>query len=62
MNTYKTKIPHHMYYKKIDTDVFPEKVTYYSVIDHRELSIEDIIESRTNEEETSNCDSHDTSS
>lgn len=42
MNAQETKIPAHLYYKKIDTSVFPEKVTYYSVTDHRELSVEDI--------------------
>jgi hypothetical protein len=51
MDTQKTKIPAHLYYKKIDDSVFPEKVTYYSVLDHRELSIEDILGSQKKEAE-----------
>ena len=51
MNTNETKIPPHLYYKKIDSSVFPEKVTYHSVEDHRELSIEDIKGSQEKEED-----------
>ena len=51
MDTQETKIPPHLYYKKIDSSVFPEKVTYYSVSDHRELSIEDILGSQKKEAE-----------